>query len=454
MDTGSFSYLFYFKALRIIITRNKKDENRDISGNVSFSSSYKRYVLLILTGVYTFNFIDRQILVIVQESVKKDLGLSDTQLGLLTGFAFAIFYVSVGIPVARWADKGNRKNIIALALTLWSAMTAISGLIQNYLQLLLARIGVGVGEAGGSPPAHSIISDYFPEEKRATALSIYSIGIYIGVLIGYMAGGWIDQLLGWRMAFFILGIPGVLYAGVLYFTVKEPPRGYADKKGVAAELPPSWQQVFRVLFSRPTFVYLSLGCAANAFVLYGTGNWYPPFLARIYAMNSAAVGTWLALIGGIGGGIGTYLGGYVGDRWGQTDRKWYLWIPAFAILLNIPFACLQFLAGQTHWTLIAAVFTILLNTTYLAPSIAVTHGMVGLRMRAFSSAVLFFILNFIGLGLGPLYVGAMSDLLSTNFGPEALRWALVSTIPFSLVAALFYFKAAQTLELDLSRAGQ
>lgn len=194
-----------------------------------YSDQYRRYVLIILTGVYAFNFIDRQILVILQESIKRDLGISDTQLGLLTGFAFAIFYVTMGIPIARLADKYNRKNIVTVSLVVWSSITALSGLAQNYIQLLLARIGVGIGEAGGSPPAHAMLSDYYPPEKRATALSTYSVGIYIGILIGLFVGGVLDQAYGWRVAFFAMGIPGVLYAIILYFTVQEPQRGFYDK---------------------------------------------------------------------------------------------------------------------------------------------------------------------------------------------------------------------------------
>src|SRR6478609_6470502 len=192
------------------------------------STLYRNYVLLMLTLVYVFNFIDRQLLVILQEAIKKELLLSDTQLGLLSGFTFAIFYVTVGIPIARFADKGNRRNIVAISLGLWSLMTTFSGLAKNFIQLLLARVGVGVGEAGGSPPAHAMISDYFPPEKRSTALSIYSAGIYFGILIGFLMGGYLNQHLGWRTAFFIVGVPGIIFSLLFYATVKEPRRGATD----------------------------------------------------------------------------------------------------------------------------------------------------------------------------------------------------------------------------------
>src|SRR5277367_1862603 len=200
-------------------------QNEESLNPVRSSNTYRNYVLGMLTLVYVFNFVDRQLLVILQESIKKELHLSDTQLGLLSGFTFAIFYVTLGIPIARFADKRNRRNIVAMSLSLWSIMTALSGTARNFFQLLLARIGVGVGEAGGSPPAHAMISDYFPPEKRSTALSVYSTGIYIGILIGFLMGGYLNQHLGWRTAFFVLGIPGILFSLLLYTTVKEPRRG-------------------------------------------------------------------------------------------------------------------------------------------------------------------------------------------------------------------------------------
>src|SRR5262245_32976701 len=221
------------------------------------SNRYRNYVLIMLTLVYVFNFIDRQLIVILQESIKKELKLSDTQLGLLSGFTFAIFYVTLGLPIARLADKTNRKNVVAVSLALWSAMTAFSGLARNFIQLLLARIGVGVGEAGGSPPAHAMISDYFPPEKRSTALSIYSIGIYFGILIGFLMGVYLNQELGWRTAFFIIGIPGILFAILFYATVKEPRKGATEISSAISTENQSLGRVIRLLFSSKSFLFLS-----------------------------------------------------------------------------------------------------------------------------------------------------------------------------------------------------
>ncbi len=414
------------------------------------SKTYRDYVLLVLTGVYTFNFIDRQILVILQESIKADLGLSDTQLGLLTGFAFALFYVTLGIPIARFADRSNRKNIIAVSLTVWSAMTALSGFVQNFWQLLLARIGVGVGEAGGSPPAHSIISDYFPAEKRATALSIYSMGIYIGILFGYLAGGWINQYFGWRMAFMAIGIPGVIYALVVFFTVKEPVRGQADKTPQKVKDVAGLIAVTKHLLSYKTFVYLAFACGLTTFGSYGVGNFTPPFLARVHGLDSATIGTWLSLTSGIGGGLGTFLGGYIADKLGRKDVRWYLWISIIAGGFKLIPATIFFFSENAQLVLIATFFSTFAVGIFLGPSLAVIHNLVTAKMRAFASAILFFVLNLIGLGFGPMVIGMLSDFLEPTYQQYSLRWAFTITYLTGIGAMFLYYKASQHYTADLA----
>jgi predicted MFS family arabinose efflux permease len=312
---------------------------------------YLNYVLFMLTLVYVFNFVDRQLLVILQESIKKELKLSDTQLGLLSGFTFAIFYVTLGIPIARFADKRNRRNIVAGSLGLWSVMTAFSGLSRNFIQLLLARIGVGVGEAGGSPPAHAMISDYFPPEKRSTALSIYSTGIYIGVLIGFLMGGYLNQHLGWRTAFFVLGAPGIIFSLLFYVTVKEPKKGATDLMAATRGETHSLSAVLNILFSNKVFVYLAAATGLHVFCIYGLLNWAPSFLSRLHGMKSADIGVSLGLIFGFGGGIGTWAGGLLTDRLGKKDKRWYLKIPAYAILLSILFTAGTIFLQNTYLTL-------------------------------------------------------------------------------------------------------
>lgn len=406
------------------------------------------YVLMILTAVYTFNFIDRQILVILAEPIKADLGLSDTQLGLLTGLAFAALYVTMGLPIARLADKGNRKNIVAASLTVWSLMTAISGSVTNFFQLLLARIGVGIGEAGGSPPSHSIISDYFPPEKRATALAIYSTGIYIGVLLGFVVGGVIAKLYGWRITFYAIGIPGILLAIILYFTIKEPIKGQSDTFRTRDETP-KLAEVIKTLFGNKSFVFAAFGAGFVAFGSYGTGNFMPSFLLRVHGIDIATAGYALGLVFGVGGGLGTFLGGYIADRFGAKDVRWQLWIPMITGFGGyIPFAIAIF-TSDIRWALVMLFLSVFLLSFYLAPVIAVTHSLVNARMRAFASSVLFLILNLIGLGLGPLTVGYLSDLFIPSYGELSLRWAFCITFLSGSVATLLFGLAAKNYNNDL-----
>ncbi len=414
---------------------------------------HRNYVLLLLMVVYIFNFIDRQILVILQESIKADMGLSDSQLALLSGFSFAIFYVTCGIPIARWADRANRVNIVAASLTVWSLMTALCGMVSSFTQLLLARIGVGIGEAGASPPSHSIISDYFPFESRGRALAIYSMGIYIGILIGFMAGGWIAEFFGWRMAFLAVGLPGVLLAVVVRMTLKEPVRGMSDTVSTDdAEQVPMFQAV-RQLWALRSFRYASLGAAFNAFVGYGALNFMPSFMIRLHQMPIGQVGTYLALIVGIGGALGAYAGGQISDRLGKRDARWYFWVPGLGTLFAAVWLPIVVLTDSLNllWT----VFFInnVSLALFLAPTIAMAHNLVGPQRRALASAMIYFVLNIIGLGLGPLTVGIISDLLMPSTGAESLRWALLIVSQAALLGAGFYFIAARHLKADQELLG-
>ena len=415
-----------------------------------YSAGYKRFVLVMLTIVYAFNFIDRQILVILQEPIKADMGLSDAQLGLLSGFSFALIYVTAGIPIAYWADRGNRRNIVSLALAVWSGMTALSGFVQNYGQLLAARIGVGLGEAGGSPPSHSMISDYFPPEQRGRALSFYSMGIYIGILFGFAFGGMIAEAFGWRMAFLVVGIPGVIFAVVLRLTVQEPIRGRWDTAAETAQRP-SFAETMAVLKQLPSFWYIAFGCSLMAFVGYGVGNFFPSFLIRNHGLSIGQVGMVLALVSGIGGAAGTYLGGYLGDRFGARDPRWYLWVPMYGGLIAFGPYLYVLLTDNTTHLLIILIFTNILTALYLGPSIAMSHALVPPSMRALTSAILFFVLNMIGLGLGPFLTGLTSDLLAPRFGDQSLRYAMVLASMTGLVAILLFYLGARKLPADLAR---
>lgn len=413
------------------------------------SKNYRRYVLFLLTIVYALNFVDRQILVILQESIKLDMELSDSQLGLLTGFAFAIFYVSVGIPIARWADVGNRKNIVAGAVAIWSGMTALSGLTQNFFQLLLARIGVGVGEAGGSPPSHSILSDYYPAEERGRAMSIYSTGVYLGILIGFVIGGWVNEHYGWRIAFFAVGLPGLLIALIVKFTLREPIRGMSD--GVAVKESVSFKETLSTLWALKSFRFFAFASGLSAFCSYGIGNFLPSFLIRSHGFETTQVGISLAITSGLGGIVGTYAGGYFADKLGLKDIRWYLWVPAIpAIFGPVLIASAMFMDNSTYALTCLFVATVF-GALYLGPVIAITHTLVSPNMRAMSSAILFLILNLIGLGCGPVAVGLMSDALTPSLGIDALRYSIAGVSFVGLLAMISFYRAAKYLPEDLAK---
>ena len=421
-----------------------------------FTSKYRNYALGVLFLGYVVNFVDRSILSILLEPIKHDLGLSDTQLGLLGGLAFAIFYTTMGIPIAALADRWSRVKILSISIVIWSAMTALCGLASNFMMLLLARIGVGVGEAGASPPSHSLISDYFPIETRATALSIYALGIPFGSMVGNFVGGWGAQELGWRMTFFVVGIPGILVALLVWITLREPPRGMSEIKIKPAPTEdlsgtaPKVREVLAFLWKRKSFRHLAWAAGLHAFIGYGAGTWNAPFLIRSHEMPITEVGSWLALISGIGA-IGTFAGGYLADKLSDKtgDRRWYLWVPGISTLLMLPFQFIAYLYGGL-WAVIPALFFVsILGGMYLGPSFAMTQGLVTLRMRAVASAILLFVLNIIGMGLGPYFIGVASDFLSPTYEIDSLRYALCLAVFANLWAAAHYFVGAKSLRQDL-----
>lgn len=415
-------------------------------------SAKRNYALVLLTIVYSFNFIDRQLLSVLQESIKIDLSLSDSQLGLLTGFAFAIFYVTAGIPIARWADRGNRRNIVAASVGIWSFMTAISGFAQNYTQLLAARIGVGVGEAGGSPPSHSIVSDIFPPAKRASALAFYSTGVNIGILFGFLLGGWLNEFFGWRVAFMVVGVPGILLAFLVRVTLKEPIRGLLENKQVSDEQA-SFTEVLSLLWKRRTFRHMAIAGGLNAFAGYGHVTWVNSFFLRSHEMSAGELGTWLALSSGLFAAIGVFGGGLLADKLAPRDKRWYMWLPAIATFLCVPPMFVVYLSGNPYVALSIAFIPGLFHNVYLGCSIATTHGLVGLRMRATASAILLLVLNVIGLALGPVLVGFLSDSLEPSYGTESLRYAMLILLPAVMLWSSWHFyRAARTLKDDLAAA--
>jgi predicted MFS family arabinose efflux permease len=417
--------------------------------------TYQWYVVILLTTVYVFNFIDRNILAILGQSIKDDLMISDTAFGFLGGIAFAIFYTFMGIPIARLADRKSRKTVLAVCLAIWSGMTAVCGLAQNFTMLLLARIGVAIGEAGGSPPSHSIISDLFPVSRRATALGIYALGIPIGSAVGFLAGGWINEIFGWRTAFFVVGIPGLLLALIVYLTIKEPPRGFSERVAGQAsptldDEPPPVMDVLRLLWSKRSFRYMSIGGALHAFVGNGIGLYIPMMFQRSHGLGTGEIGTWLFALGFFGM-AGTFGAGYLCDRLGDKDRRWYMWLPGIMTLMHVPFAAFTYLYHDPQIALMVYAVAYILGHGYLAPTFAMTQSLVPLRMRALAASILLFILNIIGLGLGPQITGILSDTinLTTDLGVDSLRWAMVSVLVFNIISAVLYIMAGRTVVEDM-----
>lgn len=409
-------------------------------GKPLFSESYKQTVLWLLVLAYTFNFIDRTIISTIGQAIKVDLKLTDTQLGLLGGLAFALLYTTLGIPIARLAERRSRVNIITIAIVIWSGFTALCGLAQNFFQLMLFRVGVGVGEAGLSPPAHSLISDYFEPSRRASALSIYSFGIPLGSMFGAVAGGWIAQNLDWRMAFMIVGLPGVIVAILLKVFVKEPPRGYSDRliAQQAADAPviegdetapavhakpPSISQVAKRIFGKWGFFHMVAGITLASFAGYGVGQYSAPYFIRNFGLDLATVGIIFGLIGGVSSGAGTLLGGFLTDLAAKKSGRWYALVPAIGLLVACPLYILVYV--QTDWKVAAGLLLIpgIFHYTYLGPTFGVIQNAVSLRMRATATALLFFVLNLIALGFGPPFCGWCIDMLSQrnfaamNLGP-------------------------------------
>ena len=412
------------------------------------SNRYMNYVLLMLTLIYVFNFADRQILVILQESIKKEMQLSDTELGLLSGFIFALFYITLGIVIARYADRSNRRNIVAGSLGLWSIMTSVSGLAGNFIQLLLARMGVGIGQAGESPAAHAMISDYFPPDKRSSALSIYSVGLYIGILIAFLAGGYLDQEYGWRTAFLVMGIPGVVFSLLFYITVREPQQGATDVRQTTTGKTYSLRNALKLLFSNHIFLYLSIAIALHTFCMYALLNWTPSFLSRLHGMTTTEIGVSLGLIFGLGGAAGTYVRKIIADRLAKRDKRYALKVPAYSILISIFFTAGALFLQNNFLTLLCLAISAFLQSMYLGPFISVAHSLVPASTRALSSAIVFFILNLFGLGFGPLVVGLISDQLSSSMGIESIRWALSVILLVNVSSAALFFAASQKIGID------
>lgn len=413
--------------------------------NIRFKPSVNRwYILAVLFVVYVFNQVDRQIMGILLEPIKRDMGASDTQMGFLVGITFALFYASMGIPIALLADRSNRRNIVSIALASWSIMTVACGYAQTFVQLTLARIGVGIGEAGSNPPSQSMISDLFPASERGTALSIYATGVNVGVMVAFLAGGVLSQYFGWRATFIIVGIPGILIALLVRFTVVEPVRGASDTQP-ADDQSPSASEVMRTMFGTPALRHVVLGASVAAFVGYGMVIWLPAFLVRSHGLSQSEIGVTLALLTGVVGGMGTFISGRICDKLAARDIRWTPWVVAIAKASTVPFTVAFFAFTDFTSALAAYLIPAFIGGFYLGPSYAMIQTLVPPRMRAVAAAISLFMMNIIGLGLGPQLVGITSDLLIPIFDDQSLRYALMACSCLNLWAAAHYYMASRSL---------
>lgn len=416
--------------------------------------SARTFTLVLLLVVYISNYADRQILNILQVQIMDELKIGNAAFGFLSGLSFALFYATLGIPLAMLADRFSRKWILIASMSVWSIMTTLCGVAQGFWQLALFRIGVGVGEAGGSPPSHSMISDLYPVAQRGTALAIYALGVPLGTALGNLVGGYIGGGLGWRVAFYVLGLPGLLLALYFAFAFKEPERGHADGGLDTTGKAPSLGEVARFMFSQRSLVHAIAGATLITAVGYGGLAFTSKFLQFSHGMTVQQVGAYLALQTGVVAAIGTFAGGFLGDVLARRNLGWSAWIVTAAIAISAPFTIAVYLLSDTTLVLWLMTITILVGGVYLAPTFALVQNLVGVRMRATASALLLFVINLVGLGLGPLVVGLIADAFTPIFDKDAVRYALFIFSVLGLWGAWHYWIAPRTLKEDLERAAK
>jgi MFS transporter, Spinster family, sphingosine-1-phosphate transporter len=414
-----------------------------------------RLVLWVLLIVYIFNFLDRQIVNILAEPIRKDLGLSDTQIGLMTGIAFAAFYTLLGLPIARYADRAatNRVGLISVALLIWSGMTALCGLAQNFVQLLLARIGVGIGEAGCTPAAHSLIADMAEPKKRPSAMAFYALGIPVGSLLGMIIGGQLADIVGWRLAFIIVGVPGLLLAVIVPLLIRDPRRTGAIESGPTRPAQLSNREALTEIFSSRAFLLTIIAGSAASFLSYGKATWTAIFFQRTHGLSAGDTGFWLGVVTGIAGVLGTWLGGWLAERYGAVNRRHVMAAPAIGMAIATPLMFASYFVGDWRLALLLLFIPTVCNTLYYGPTYSSAQGLVRPEARAVASAVLLFAQNLIGLGLGPLFFGMLSDGVKPFAGEDSVRWVLYGAAWLGLIPAFFFWRASLRLnaELDAKR---
>lgn len=410
----------------------------------------RRFMLLILFLVSMFSYIDRTILSILQVPIKADLGLSDSQLGALTGLSFALFYATLAVPIARLADRTKRTRLIGISLSIWSSMTALTSLATNYVSLVFFRIGVAVGEAGSIPASHSIIADVYPPSKRSAAFALWGISLPVGLMLGYALAGTLEQLFGWRITFAIIGVAGLLLAPVMIFATREPKRGRFDPV-VPATSTPSTREALRHLWSLKSIRFLYAAGACHTFAWCAVNSWNAPFYVRVHGMSLTDVSIYLAIVNGVGSAVGMYLGGRLSDHFGKKDPRGRVHVVTASMLLMVPFAIAQYMVSSATVSLALGALSLTLMLVYYGPIIAVSQFLVPANIRAFTTAMLLLVVNLFGLGLGPLVTGFISDLLVNQYGmaQDSLRYAISLAVLFSLLAAWLFWRASIHLPREI-----
>jgi MFS family permease len=412
------------------------------------SRAYPRYVLAMLTAMYAFNYLDRYVLSMLIEPIKRELQLSDTALGFLTGPAFAVIYASFGIPIARLADRSSRRAILALSFAAWSAFTALSGWARSGLELTAARIGVGIGEAGGTAPAHSLLSDYFPANTRARALAIFQMGVYLGQFMGIYAGGILAVEIGWRMTFVAAGLPGLFLAVLLFASVREPQREQSDAAADETARP-AFRDGLRALWRLGSFRWLVLGGGIASFAGTGFGSWVPTMFVRVHDMSLAEVGRTYAWYNVPAALVGTLAAGWIADRLAQRDPRWLLRVPVISLVASLPFLLGVALLPDARLALLCAIPSGLLGAGWAPPVYGAGQNLVPPQMRAFASSLLVLSLTLLGQGAGPQIVGLLNDALAPRFGEDAIRWSLAIVLATTLLGAAMIVRAARSFARDL-----
>ena len=422
------------------------------------TKNYRTFVLVLLTIVYGFNFIDRQIVGILAPFIQKDLGLSNTELGLLIGLAFAALYTTVAIPLAWLADRYNRVNILSIALATWSGFTALTGLATNFAQIAIARMGVGIGEAGGSPPSHSIISDMYSKEERAGALGVYSMGIPLGIMAAYFITavlmGSSPEEVDWRRIFIFLGLTGIVLAIVLRLVVREPVRGAMEFEEKVEIIQPPFLESLKILLKIPAWWAMCFGIAFGSFAAYATSAFHTKFLIALDpTFNIQKLVIILGIINGVAYVGGTYFGAKLADRWGKKDIRVYGWLPAITILLCLPIGILSYWAPSVEMNLLWTSLFLVFIGVYLGPSFAIAQTLAPIKMRAMSTALFFFILNMIALGGGPTFTGWLIDVFKENYNDlDSMRYAMTVTFGIFIPSAISFFIVSRVLPRDWAAA--